>query len=230
VDAEQSDDDADDDLDEWFAEDDPLKEVKAARRAKTQTTADWDDEPVSPLSGFSEATSPKIMQQGQRRSSRRGSAFAADEDLDEDAWVGEKHLDFATEIKVGGRKESTRSAYVEFSRAQAAGHINTKDKREAARKTLESMRRLSISDVLAKRAQERSNYPPRTLRFQDLMKFSDDFVQKSGGHVLKEEVATAAAKISEVKKTKDARFQEQLKKKERHKNRPFRLEGILPGF
>jgi hypothetical protein len=82
--------------------------------------------------------------------------------------------------------------------------------------------------MISKRQKEQRHLPPKTLRFKNMVKFSGDFA--SGGVVMKEDVNLVAAKLAEVKKTQDARFQNQLAKKERHKTRPYRLPGIVPGF
>merc|ERR1719171_1018948 len=64
-----------------------------------------------------EAISPKVMEQGRRRSSQTGGGFAGDEDLDQDAWVGEKNFEFATT----GVKQSTCSSYIEVKEARQHG-------------------------------------------------------------------------------------------------------------
>jgi hypothetical protein len=177
------------------------------------------------------------MQQARRRSSAQKSGFNGDEDLDKDAWVGEKHFEFATE----GVKQSTRSSYVQMKEArnfspqespsggeqQKVSEYGMKDNK-AVQRAVDGLRRLSISDMLAKRAREQRHLPPKTLRFRNMVKFSGDFM--AGGVVMATDVDLVAARLTEVKKTQDARFQNQLAKKERHRTRPHRLDGITPGF
>merc|ERR1719235_1859621 len=125
--------------------------------------------------------------------------------------MGEKHLEFATE----GVKQSTRASYVEVrgKRTQPQdGSAPTsptsprnagsewiaegKDKIQAQR-AVDVFRRLSVSDILAKRAREQRHLPPKTLRFKNMVKFSGDFA--AGGVVLDKDVDLVTARLAEVK-------------------------------